>query len=248
MASRRSCCLSVFLPCRKSRKEGVIMAALDELDKQIRQRIAASEERRHKDHEYLTHGMAELEERLRRYNQVANHLVKELIRPRLGKLAGYFENAWVSIEQHGGHGCVCEFAKTPRFPATATLAFEVTRDGQAHTVEIDYNVSIIPAFSPVPRPDRLTVPLEGLNDEKVAAWVEEKILAFVDAYLRLETAEEYQAANTVIDPVCGMSLNKSRAPASMEYGGAIYYFCVEECRRRFAENPERYLSGRAGRS
>jgi hypothetical protein len=106
-----------------------------------------------------------LEERLRRYTQVADHLGNEVIRPRLENLAGYFENARVSVEPNGSRGCVCAFAKTPRFPAAATLAFEVTRDGQARTLEIDHKVSIIPAFVPVPRPDRLTVPLEGVVDE-----------------------------------------------------------------------------------
>jgi YHS domain-containing protein len=64
----------------------------------------------------------------------------------------------------------------------------------------------------------------------------------VDDYLRLETAAPYQDQNVVTDPVCGMAVNRAHAPAEMEYKGVTYYFCVEECRARFAEAPERYLS------
>jgi len=38
-------------------------------------------------------------------------------------------------------------------------------------------------------------------------------------------------------------VNKAFAATQMIYGGRTYYFCLPECRARFAENPERYLAG-----
>jgi|GEM_PF-3360103 YHS domain-containing protein len=32
-----------------------------------------------------------------------------------------------------------------------------------------------------------------------------------------------------------------KATAHLEYLGRTYYFCVEECRKKFADDPQRYL-------
>ncbi len=224
------------------------MGSLDDLDRRLRQRFAACEERRHEEHEQSRREMDEMEERLARYTPLADWLAGEVIRPRLERLAGYFDNAHAPEDRNGRHSCVYVFERTPRFPATAAVEFGVTRDGQFRALEVYHEVHIVPAFGAVPGADRLVLSLDEADEGQVAAWVEEKILAFLDAYLRLETADSYQAENMVTDPVCGMAVNKVRAPARMEYLGAVYYFCVEECRRRFAENPERYLQGRPEQS
>ena len=44
------------------------------------------------------------------------------------------------------------------------------------------------------------------------------------------------------DPVCQMDVDKATAPATAEYLGERFYFCSEECKRRFVADPERYVS------
>ena len=44
------------------------------------------------------------------------------------------------------------------------------------------------------------------------------------------------------DPVCGMDVNEKTAPATSEYKGQTYYFCMAGCKRKFNEDPERYLA------
>ncbi len=46
---------------------------------------------------------------------------------------------------------------------------------------------------------------------------------------------------TVIDPVCGMTVDPHRTKHRAEYGGRTYYFCSEGCRNKFSATPERYL-------
>ena len=43
-----------------------------------------------------------------------------------------------------------------------------------------------------------------------------------------------------IDPVCGMELSSSDAAATVQYGVKTYYFCSDECRERFEEQPTIY--------
>jgi YHS domain-containing protein len=83
--------------------------------------------------------------------------------------------------------------------------------------------------------------LDRVDDRQVEKWVEQRILAFLDSYLSLETIEQYQAENYVIDPVCRMRVNRLFAPVQMEYGGRTYYFCIPECKEKFAANPQKYL-------
>ncbi len=44
------------------------------------------------------------------------------------------------------------------------------------------------------------------------------------------------------DPVCGMDVDGSSAAATAQYRGDTYYFCVEECKRKFVADPEKYVS------
>ena len=44
----------------------------------------------------------------------------------------------------------------------------------------------------------------------------------------------------VKDPVCGMEIDPQQAGARMEYQGATYFFCSQDCHERFMADPERY--------
>jgi P-type Cu+ transporter len=45
----------------------------------------------------------------------------------------------------------------------------------------------------------------------------------------------------VTDPVCGMKIVSSEAAAKAEYKGKTYSFCMEGCKEKFLENPEKYV-------
>jgi YHS domain-containing protein len=44
-----------------------------------------------------------------------------------------------------------------------------------------------------------------------------------------------------VDPVCKMQVNESKAAATSEYHGKTYYFCAVSCKRKFDENPDKYV-------
>lgn len=221
------------------------MAEFNVLEREILELLAASEERRRRQQEHTHRLMDDMDERLARYDAVADRLARDVIRPRLAALAKHFDNASAAEGLNNGHRCVLRFDHSPRFPATTSLELGVTRDGEARTVVVEYNASILPVFIALEGHDRLVMPLDEVDEGRVAAWVERKLVGFVDAFLRLEMSPQYQAANFAVDPVCGMSVNKVFAPASLEHGGNQYYFCLDECRQKFAADPGRYL-GRGG--
>jgi P-type Cu+ transporter len=42
------------------------------------------------------------------------------------------------------------------------------------------------------------------------------------------------------DPVCGMTVDPSKAAAKANYGGTTWYFCSQGCAKRFSQTPEKY--------
>ncbi|HZP17682.1 MAG TPA: YHS domain-containing protein [Terriglobales bacterium] len=44
------------------------------------------------------------------------------------------------------------------------------------------------------------------------------------------------------DPVCKMDVDETRAEHSSQYGGRKYYFCSEDCKEKFDNQPEKYTA------
>lgn len=51
---------------------------------------------------------------------------------------------------------------------------------------------------------------------------------------------QQEAADTAVDPVCGMTVKKAEAKATYEYMGTTYYFCAVGCKEAFAKDPAKY--------
>jgi YHS domain-containing protein len=45
----------------------------------------------------------------------------------------------------------------------------------------------------------------------------------------------------VLDPVCGMRVDPSKAAASINHRGVTVYFCGQGCAAKFRASPEKYL-------
>jgi len=45
----------------------------------------------------------------------------------------------------------------------------------------------------------------------------------------------------VLDPVCGMEIDKDEAVATFEHEGETFYFCAEGCKKQFEEDPMKYI-------
>jgi Cu+-exporting ATPase len=54
-------------------------------------------------------------------------------------------------------------------------------------------------------------------------------------------AKDSNAAATVIDPVCGMTVDPAKTAHHAEHAGNAYHFCSAGCRTKFVANPDAYL-------
>jgi YHS domain-containing protein len=43
-----------------------------------------------------------------------------------------------------------------------------------------------------------------------------------------------------VDPVCGMSINTDTAASTHRFEGETFYFCSDDCKRKFEMQPDEY--------
>jgi YHS domain-containing protein len=48
-------------------------------------------------------------------------------------------------------------------------------------------------------------------------------------------------ANTQRDPVCNMQVDEKNAAGQSDYQGQTFYFCSENCKEKFDQNPQQYV-------
>jgi YHS domain-containing protein len=219
------------------------MNDLSRLDQQLREKLTDAEERRQLHQRHVGQRMEQLDQRYQKFAKVADHVAQRLIRPRMELLAGYFDNAEPLSDGDPAHRHHCRyvFRHNERFPATVTLDLGVCPDAGIENILVVYTLEILPIFFRFEGRDQIEFPLDDVDESRLVAWIEKKIHDFFETYLRLEENDHYQRENTVTDPVCGMEINKAWAAAHMEYQGQAYYFCLEECRAKFAADPRLYL-------
>jgi len=51
--------------------------------------------------------------------------------------------------------------------------------------------------------------------------------------------------STVVDPVCGMTIEPATAAGSSHYGSRTYYFCSRGCEAKFESEPADYVESGA---
>lgn len=194
----------------------------------------------HQDH--MRQRMEEDARQADQFNRVASRLIAAVIRPRMEALAGRFENARLldPTESSGAVG-TCVFEHTTRFPATTRLSLSVSPGDRMERVSLVYHLQILPIFIRFKDRDEMDFPTDAVDESAAARWAEDRLAEFVETYLQLETAKHYQTENMETDPVCGMPVNRNWAAAKAEHSGKTYYFCIEECRRRFETQPSRYV-------
>lgn len=222
------------------------MSDLTELEQQIEQRLAAAKAKHVLYQGHNRERMQDMDREQRRREQVASRaheLAESLVRPCIARLAVYFDNAeLLPTSETGDDRYVCSFRHTERFPATTKLEFAVRPDAENSQICVTYRLEILPIFFEFEREDGLALSADAVDEQAANSWVERKILLFLDTYLKLQEIDPYQQENLVTDPVCGMRINRTSAVAQMEHGGRTFYFCVGECRDKFAAEPSQFVS------
>jgi len=70
---------------------------------------------------------------------------------------------------------------------------------------------------------------------------DQRIKDIADRVLWLEDGQFKEMVSMSTDPVCGMTVEREKAAATLALNGTTYYFCARGCRDEFAQAPEKFL-------
>jgi YHS domain-containing protein len=125
--------------------------------------------------------------------------------------------------------------------AKVTLLFEVYPDSEVNNVRLECTQEIIPVVVCYGKQSVLEFPLDGVRDDAVVEWCDERLVAFVKVYMALvrQDAElkEHLKDQLVEDPVAKIRFPKYLAASTLERDGRTYYFVDEDTRREFEKQP-----------
>lgn len=215
------------------------MSAINTLITRIDQEIAAEVERQKTDWAETIQANRERGVRLQRYDAVAKHII-ELVKPRLEAFIERFKavvKAEPAVREHT-RALNLRFAATV---ANVSLRFEVFPDRDVQHIRLECTQEIVPVVVRYDKQSVLEFPLDGVKDDAVVQWFDDRIVAFVKTYIALvrqdAALQEQLKDQFVEDPVARIRFPKYLASSTLERDGRTYYFVDEETRREFENQP-----------
>ncbi len=220
-----------------------IMQNLSQFIENMERKLSANEEQTeaYRRKLYQQHGVRR--ERMLLFTEEVDQILDTVIQPRMEKLVGFFENATLkSVDATSADIIRCEsvFESSPQFPAKVSFGFSISHDAEIKTLCIVCDQEILPVFVKYDAQETLLVKPAAANSSLIETWVETKILSFLDTYFQLARIEQYQRGNLVLDPVCGIQVNKAFVIQEALFENQHYYFCSKDCHDEFTADPMKY--------
>jgi YHS domain-containing protein len=119
--------------------------------------------------------------------------------------------------------------------ARVCLKFAAFTDRDIQKVILSYDLSIIPVLMRFKHHDEVEFPIDKVDKEAVAKWIDDRIVDFVQTYFSMGENEIYLKDYMVEDPIAHVRFPKQAAAMALEWKGQKFYFIGEETRREFAE-------------
>lgn len=117
--------------------------------------------------------------------------------------------------------------------ARILLRLSASTDRDVRKLILDYNLEILPIFMQFDSHQQVEWPLDAVDRQALAKWIDDRIVGFVKTYLSLHENEYYLKDHMVEDPIAGVRFPKFAAATSVDWEGKTHYFIGDETRREF---------------
>ena len=209
------------------------MSDVEELDDRIEAAFAASTNRLEQMKSQKIAEFEEHQQRLEYFEDVVREL-RDKWRPRLETLARKFGDR-VDIHPQIEPGLRSVTFDFKSDLANIDLRFAAAPDSDARNIVFTYDLRIIPILMRFDSHSEITYPLEGVDEDAVARWMDDCIVSFVETYLALQENQYYLQDHMVEDPIAKVKFPKHAAGATCEVDGKTYYFVGEATLREFQQ-------------
>ena len=119
--------------------------------------------------------------------------------------------------------------------ARVRLKLSALTDRDIQKVILSYDLEIIPVLMRFKQHDELEFPIDRVDREAAAKWIDDRLVDFVQTYFAMGENEIYLKDDMVEDPVAHVRFPRQAAAMTLEWQGHKFYFIGEETRREFAE-------------
>ena len=193
------------------------MSSPSDLQTRISEQLRTADARLEADNHTRQDLMVRIGEKKELFEQVATRFMRDSVRPRLEVLIHSFRHAGPIVELDGGHGLAVPFSHTDEFPAHARIDVSIAHDADCECVWFAFAPTIIPILMDYERDRGFDVSLESPDQQRLEAFLDERIERFVASYLSVREPESmYQKDLRVTDPVCGMTFRRVDAQVSAQ--------------------------------
>jgi len=117
--------------------------------------------------------------------------------------------------------------------ARIRLRFSATTDHDVRKLILNYNLEIIPVLMQFDSHQQAEWPIDAIDEQAIAGWVDDRIVDFVKTYLSLHENEHYLKDDMVEDPVAEVRFPRFAAAVTCTWNGKSYYFIGDETCREF---------------
>ena len=117
--------------------------------------------------------------------------------------------------------------------ARVRLKLSAFTDREIQKLILGYDVEIAPVLMRFKHHDEVEFPMDRIDKEAVAKWMDDRIVDFVQTYFSMGENEIYLKDQMVEDPIAHVHFPKVAAATTLEWQGKKFYFIGEETRREF---------------
>lgn len=209
------------------------MSNIDQLLSRIDAAFTASKDKIAAFQERQTQAHRDREQRLEKFELLLGSL-QSIWKPRLEVFTQRFG------EKVNVTPSVSRRRREARFSFNSELAhidlrFSVFTDGDVRNVVFHYDLQILPILMTFDSHSEIEFPLDSVDNDALARWIDDRLVSFVNTYLSLHENRYYLKGHMVVDPISNVQFPKFAAGAVAELDGKTYYFVSEETCREFAE-------------
>jgi YHS domain-containing protein len=171
------------------------------------------------------------EKRFELLNKVFDEL-REIWRPRLDFLVKKFGDRVQTTPRIVPSTREATFEFQSRV-ARVRLKLSAFTDRDVQKVVLSYDLDIIPVVMRFKNHDEIEFPMDAVDKEAAAKWIDDRMVDFVQTYFSMGESDIYLKDQMVEDPIAHVQFPKVAAATTLEWGGKKFYFIGEETRREF---------------
>jgi YHS domain-containing protein len=212
-------------------KENPIMPDISSLAGRIDAEFSAVEEKFKKFQVEQVEEHKKREQRLEKLGKVFDQL-RDIWRPRLELLVQKFGDRVKTTPRIVPSSREVTFDFQSRM-ARVQLKFSATTDRDIRNVILGYDLQIIPILMRFKSHDEVEFPLEAVNQDVAAKWIDDRIVEFIQTYFSMGENEVYMKDSMVEDPIAHVCFPRMAAATTLDWQGQKFYFIGEETRREF---------------